>query len=674
MNIKKLLFFLILFAIIMIIFWKSLSYPLIWDSNVLIKKNNLLIRDFPIQAAFIHGYWQPTGQNIKQDYYRPIVTASLMIDRDLWGLRSTWLRLSNLIIYCLSLFFLYIFFKAQTSAPYFAEIATALFAFFPLNTDNLIWIVGRSDLLMLLWGLICLVSLEKYIQEKRVIFLWISGFAFVAGMFSKEAFLFFFPVILLYEFIKRKKITPGYHIFNFLAAVTFFFIKSQLVEKMKLGFNFSSSLFENIQIGLAILGYYLKSLVFPFSYEMFLPVDNVIRFENIILGILLIFSFSLLIIKSVRKTELRLPIVILVVFIFLYLLFGFSAVFPFSISTRYMMIPLIGLIWIFTIFLFTLKKHLRIIIATIIVLTFIPVQLHHAKIYKSELHFWKEHFQNAPDNSFIITTYARELLNTGHYFQAESLLHRALKFKLKIETAVSISLNLAKIESIKANYSEARAWLARIKNLSIPPDKKYQSNLVSISIFRNQGNWQKAAALLESSIRELNRKELNYQLYNLYIGYNKWPLAREIELKLRKIYPKLNITTEQLQNKFPALSNEQKIDFYIKYGNFLKAGEILNNLHLSDFDNKLKLSKLYYFSGESEKARNIIEDLRQKNIADFRILNKIGYFYLKELKRAAPACDFFGLSLKLNNNQPSINILFNNLKKHLENNPIPRKK
>jgi len=85
-------------------------------------------------------------------YYRPLLTLSFMIENKLWGLKNTSLRLMNLIIYILSLIFLYFFLKEQSEKKYFAEIATLLFAFYPVNAENIVWAVARSDLLVLFWG------------------------------------------------------------------------------------------------------------------------------------------------------------------------------------------------------------------------------------------------------------------------------------------------------------------------------------------------------------------------------------------------------------------------------------------------------------------------------------------------------------------------------------------
>ena len=116
-----------------------------------------------------------------------------MIENRLWGLEPSTLRLTNLLIYFFGLAFLFLFLKRQKAYPYFPEIVTLLFALYPLNMDNIVWIVGRGDLLMLLWAALCFLFLDLSLKRRRTLYLVLSSASFLLGIFSKETFVVLFP-------------------------------------------------------------------------------------------------------------------------------------------------------------------------------------------------------------------------------------------------------------------------------------------------------------------------------------------------------------------------------------------------------------------------------------------------------------------------------------------------
>lgn len=101
---------------------------MVWDDNLYIKQGLLFTEKHSLLDSFKYGYFrEQLGMEGADFYYHPLLTASFMIENSLWGLKTFTLRLTNLLIYIFSLFFIFLFLKRQYDKNYFPEIATSLF-------------------------------------------------------------------------------------------------------------------------------------------------------------------------------------------------------------------------------------------------------------------------------------------------------------------------------------------------------------------------------------------------------------------------------------------------------------------------------------------------------------------------------------------------------------------
>ncbi len=647
-----------------ILYLNLFSHSFIWDSHEVIKNNPLLNRDHPPTAAFKYSYLEPIGGEITQDYYRPLVVASFILEKKIWGLESYRLRVTNLIIFSLAVIFLYLFFKEQDMSPAFPLIAAAIFAYFPSNFDNIAWCVGRIDLFILMFGIMALFFLEKFIKKEKRLFLILSSLSVLAGIFSKESFVFFLPLLFLYEWFKRKKISWEYHITNSLFLGAFLLIKSSIVKSMTVGFNFFPTIMENVAACFGILGYYFRSLIFPFSYKVYQPVDNIITAQYIIPGCLALLLLILLLLKSMKQIQLRIPLSIILIFSVTYLSLGFSAIFPFPLSTRYLMLPLIGFAWIASKYICLLKNRLKYPAVCLIILAFIPTLFINADSYKSDLRYWENFYRHTPNNSFVLYSYGNERFKKNQFLEAEKLFRKALQYKLKIKTVIPLSMRLAELELKKTNYPEALLWIKRIENFPLSRANEFYINKLKTSIAVNKGDTQKAENILETMIQKFNRRETREELYNLYLGYNQWEKAAELETLIKKKYPGFKpIDIARLQKEFQTLSLSQKVNFYIFYHNYRAAAQILNTPGHLKPEESLQLANIYYLLGEPRKADALVEEIYLKNYQNVHILNRLGFFYIKELLDVEKSSRFFKASLEIDKNQSRIQKFYKNLRR-----------
>jgi len=671
MKKRELIFIVILAGILFTLYWRTFNYELIWDDKTYFRQNMLFTENPPLSSAFKISYFgRQIGMEKIDFYYRPLLTASFMIENKLGGIKTARLRLINLLIYFLSLIFLYIFFKKQKENAFFPEIATLLFALYPLNMDNIIWIVGRSDLLVLLWGSLAFLFLEFFIKKGKPIYGVGSSFFYLLGILSKESFFFFLPIFLVYEIIKRKKIAFPFYLVNILITISFFILKNAVIGTKNLRFILPSNLTEIILTIIGAAGFYFRAIIFPFSHNFFLPPDDVRKFIYLLFGILFISLFLFIGAKYKKDKEILLPLSFIAAFLGGLTPLVFSTLYPFAVYPRYMMIPGLGFIWILSKYLCQIKEKIRSYLVLILILLFIPSIIINSNSYKTEVNFWQKAYRSSPQNAYILFQLAGTFQEKRDYLSSEFYLNKTLSLNLKRETAILISLLYANIEIAKADYAKVFKWLNAIEefeklpNVQLAPYIKSQVNQKKAQVYICLGNKDEAEKLLRENMNKYkNFRDSYLELYNLYLGSEMWDKAKELEAHMKNIFPSVfrERNADQRKAEFSSLSVDKKISFYIRYRNYSKASILVKSMIPLDLSYEILLARLSYLEGKEEQGQKIVNDILIENPDKFEMLNTIGYFYLNDLFRVKEALIYFKKSLNVNSNQPGLSLLINRL-------------
>ena len=662
MHLEKKDFTFIIFLIVIVfgVYWRTFNYELIWDSKSYLEKNANFFEDNSLGTVLKSEYLQQ-GSVKSGIYFRPIVTASFWIESRLWGLRNITLRLINLIIYVLSLAILFLFFKKQSEAKYFPEIATLLFALYPLNVDNVVWVVSRCDLFLLLWGGLVFLFLELFVRKGKHYFWMGSSFFYLLGILSKEAFLFFLPILFLYELVKRKKIFLPYHLLNVSLTFLFFVVKLIFLKFGNFRLLLYSGLAENLKMMLVSIGYYFRSMLFPLKYDLFLPLADIVNLKYAVFGLLFILVFFYLVWNSIKNKEILIPVSFILVFFAGHLYLIFTPLFPFKIYSRYMMIPGLGFIWIFTHYLGRLKDKVKFILAFILLFSFIPSVILNSLSYKTELGYFRRADKSSPNNDFITYKIAQIYHENNDFLSSELFLNKSLSLPLKKETAMFVSLLYANIEFIRADYEKTLKWIESIKSfkspyLEIVPMVEYQINHQRGLVFLARGNVELAEKCFKENIEKYKDLVDPYlDLHALYVSHNRWEEAGNFEQVMKKRFKSLRvIDTIQIKNRFERATLDEKIAFFILYKNYSKAIGLIQQLSPLDLDHKLLLSKCFYWIGKAEDGARIIHEIYTEHSNDYKILNTIGFFYLKTFIRIDEALFYYRKSLEIYKEQPQL--------------------
>ncbi|MCP4806449.1 MAG: hypothetical protein GY913_22025 [Proteobacteria bacterium] len=165
----------------------------VWDDTPLVV-NNLLTSELSNVGAFFRSdLWQTAGgAESDSGYYRPVMLLSLAVDRALWGASAAGHHLQSLLWHfagCAALFAL----LRQLVAPAAAWVGVALFALHPVQSEAVIWIAARNDLMagaFLFAGVASLLPRDA--SPARIA---AGGALVLLGMLSKESAVF--AVVLL---------------------------------------------------------------------------------------------------------------------------------------------------------------------------------------------------------------------------------------------------------------------------------------------------------------------------------------------------------------------------------------------------------------------------------------------------------------------------------------------
>ncbi len=181
---------------------QTLNFPLVSDDFTYITENTKLANLQP------SGLWRLFIEPYSPHFeFLPLRELSYWLDMTLLGANPAALRMHNIVLYLLSLPFVYgatlglwrYFRPTDPSAPWAAAVVTALFAIHPALVESVVWISGRKYVLpnffsaLTLW-LAIKARMENGLSPK---FALAALIAFAAVMLSKSSYVSIAPIVAL---------------------------------------------------------------------------------------------------------------------------------------------------------------------------------------------------------------------------------------------------------------------------------------------------------------------------------------------------------------------------------------------------------------------------------------------------------------------------------------------
>jgi len=227
-NIKRLslLFVLVIAILTFTVYFNGLSGPFLFDDIVLVKTNPLIksLSNIPVffkTDIFSHD---PASRNISSSY-RPLQTVSYAVDSLMWGGDAFGFHLTNVLIHIFNALLVFFLLKKIFGDRYFAFFIALLFGIHPVNTQSVTYISGRADLLSTMFSLLSLYAYVNYRKTQKTPFLWYSGIAFLAALYSRETSGIVVPLLIaLYEVVFMAEKARSFMLTNIIPYIAAFLL------------------------------------------------------------------------------------------------------------------------------------------------------------------------------------------------------------------------------------------------------------------------------------------------------------------------------------------------------------------------------------------------------------------------------------------------------------------
>lgn len=190
-------FGLVIFVMAFIQFSNTIGHDFAWDDKIVIQENDRVQKGFSGIPELTKKY---SSELRKDQYgYRPLTLISFAIDYELSNGQPKLFHFMNVLYFallCLVLFFVLkrLFHRYSPLLPF---LITALFVVHPIHVEVVANIKSRDEILALLFCLLSLLQLLRFLENKRWIHLLFTVAFFALGFLSKENAVVFLPIYVL---------------------------------------------------------------------------------------------------------------------------------------------------------------------------------------------------------------------------------------------------------------------------------------------------------------------------------------------------------------------------------------------------------------------------------------------------------------------------------------------
>jgi hypothetical protein len=185
----------VLVVLCLLVFGRTIGFDYTnCDDNMLIIDHFSSISDVSeIGSAFHTPYLD--------DYYRPLVTISLIVDAQVSGMSAWMYHCSNVILHIIVCCLIFYFLSKLQFSRIVSLIASMLFAVNPMVTQAVAWIPGRNDSLLTIFTLLSFITLNRFLATKRLHHLGVHLLLFLLSLLTKETALVLPVLFLLFSYL-----------------------------------------------------------------------------------------------------------------------------------------------------------------------------------------------------------------------------------------------------------------------------------------------------------------------------------------------------------------------------------------------------------------------------------------------------------------------------------------
>ncbi|MGZ4159033.1 MAG: tetratricopeptide repeat protein, partial [Bacteroidia bacterium] len=193
----KLSLFIGLFAFIL--YSNTLHHGFVLDDNSIIKENHLTQGGVSsLKTIFANSYREGYGNN-ENNLYRPLTKAMFAIEWQISPNNPHFHHLINILFYSLTCILLFIVLLRYTKINvYILFISVLLFAAHPIHTEVVANIKSRDEISSMLFLLLSLLCISKYLSGNKIWLLIASLICFFLALLSKESAIIYVALVPLF--------------------------------------------------------------------------------------------------------------------------------------------------------------------------------------------------------------------------------------------------------------------------------------------------------------------------------------------------------------------------------------------------------------------------------------------------------------------------------------------
>ncbi|MDD2320254.1 MAG: hypothetical protein PHO83_09405 [Geobacteraceae bacterium] len=392
----------------------------------------------------IIGQFLPHG-----NYYRPLAILSLLADFHLFGGNPAGYHLTNILLHLANSLLVYylanLLLGSDRNNGIYPFLAALLFALHPVNSEAVVWISARPDLLCCFFLLLCMVLLIKKSSEMNLIVFMGIFLSFFFSLVSKEASLFLPFLSIVYFILERENLSKQNAIAACgalcIAGVVYLLLRNGLpVESAAIAgtsINPENTAYSYIIDGTAAIGFYLRKLLYPFPLniaitEIFTPISLCFFLLGCVAAIFL----------WKKEIFLRFPLAFLCTSLFppLGALFLSLAWTPYA--ERYLYIPCVAFAICCAIFIRQFFGTIPRFVPIFCIMLLIVPTTYRVKLWTRPIPFWQDAVDKSPNFGTVQLVLAASYLQANRFDEAKHCLNSARQKGLPTETARNFSIKI----------------------------------------------------------------------------------------------------------------------------------------------------------------------------------------------------------------------------------------
>lgn len=457
------------------VYWPSLSGGFVWDDANALRQSETIRSLYDVIVP-------PPG--IPKFYYRPVVFLSYIADSQVIGPQPYWFHVSSIALHLLNtVLVLALARRWFRDDIVIAAGAALLFAVFPTHVESVVWMSGRSDLIMTTFLLIAaLLHLSSWRGGT-----WFGAVALLLAMLSKENAVVGVILFLLLEWGERRRIQPMRLLPAALATLAYFALRRFGVGSFVGGLPQEESAL-NIGIDLVrALGFYVMQSFAPWSLKPFyaiVPESDLYLALGFVTPVAIAYALWIAV-QSETKAHTRTALICLVVWFVLTLAPSLFVIIRRSalnlLADRYLYTPSVASCMAFAWVIALLARRIGaeaggVAAAIATVALFFGAQARaYVPVWGDDVSLWTEAAAREPGAALPQRELATALLVANRIDDAEKAFLGALERTSDVEGRVMIYSNLGNLYRRKSQY--ARAVDSFQKGIAITPHPALFHNL-----------------------------------------------------------------------------------------------------------------------------------------------------------------------------------------------------